>query len=242
MNHSHNQLETNSLDQSILVSIELLVERELSDEACRALLEQVALQPQYWKIMAVAFVEQQRIGRCVREMAKVDGGAITLHNAIPVNGTIRRSIFWAGFAALAASLLLTVITLSPSLDRFGFKQAGVHQPSGSGESESQEPNDPNAPQSRPFPVAPNVAGYMEWPGELGSKLLPVFHGLEVDPQWLELHPPQLDKRMIESLTRAGWQVNPSRHFVSIKLIDGEAYTIPVDDIRYRFVGHKSRRR
>jgi hypothetical protein len=77
---------------------------------------------------------------------------------------------------------------------------------------------------------------MEWPGELGSKLLPVFHGLEVDAEWLESHPPQLDKRMTESLTRAGWQVNPSRHFVSIKLVDGEAFTIPVDDIQYRFVG------
>ena len=234
MNHSHNQLET--LDQSILDAIELLVERELSDETCRALMSKIELQPQYWKIMAVSFVEQQRIGHCIREVAKGDGKAMSAQHAVSLDGSKRSSIWWASFGALAASLLLVAIIVSSSLDRIGFKQTVVVQTSGSDANQGEPSDKVDTPRSTPFPVARNVAGYMEWPGELGSKLLPVFHGLEVDADWLESHPPQLDKRMIESLTRAGWLVNPSRHFVSIKLVDGEAFTIPVDDIQYRFVG------
>ena len=237
MNHPHTQIDTKSLDQSILDGIELLVERELTDDACRELMSQVAQQPQYWKIMAVAFVEQQRMGRCIRDVAQSDGAVIAKPYSVPLTGTKRRPIPWASYAAIAASLLLLTIAVFSWLDPIGSKRAEVvPQISGSDASLDKVPDEVNLRPSKSLSVARNVAGYVEWPGEAGSKLLPVFHGLEVDAEWLDSHPVQLDKHMMDSLTRAGWQVNPSRRFVSIKLVDGEVYTIPVDDIRYRFVG------
>jgi hypothetical protein len=66
MNTPNPITNTDTLEQGNLDKIELLVECELSDLDRRKLISDLESQPQYWRVLAVAFLKQQSIPRTVK--------------------------------------------------------------------------------------------------------------------------------------------------------------------------------
>lgn len=102
------------------------------------------------------------------------------------------------------------------------------------------PEQNSVPPSQATPQAADdlIVGYVQWPSEIGMRLSPVFVGSEIDRDWLEANPPQVNQRVQRELSRAGWQAEPARRLVSVKLTGGASYTIPVDDVTLRYVGQQ----
>jgi hypothetical protein len=243
MNLSSPKNKLDHEDQGILDAIELLVESELSDTDRNQLLAQFEAKPEYWRVLAIAFVEQQSIVRSVKAASALvaQSEKKAVHGKSHAPSSSRTN--WQQLAMTAAALLLMFALGYSIANRAHFTDVVDERRLPTNESglaqevaQTNEPTKPENQRATAFPIAQNVAGYVQWDEETGTKLFPLFRGDKVDESWLASHPLVLDKRVVESLTQSGWAANPSRRFVSIKLLDGASYTIPVDDIQYRFVG------
>jgi len=244
MNSPIPEKNTNNVDQGILDAIELLVESELSEPDRHKLLSRLEAQPEYWRVMAVAFIEQQSILRSVRA-GNMEGSQSTER---PIQCTTpifpRTRLPWPRLAMTVAGLFLmfalgySLAIRYPNMEFFTkseLPQSEIDNPL------AKEIEDVETSPLKSFPVARNVAGYVQWHEGTGNRemdtmLLPVFRGDTVDASWLESHPLVVDEKLVESLNQSGWVAKPFRHFVLIKLLGGESYTIPVDDLQFRFVG------
>lgn len=216
--------------------LELLVEGELSDEQRRDVLVECEQDPLRWKALAVAFLEQQKI----RDGMKLVHQDVAIHETMVEPTRSFRSVPWRSTIALAACVMIAFTV--------GFRSG---QPASSDttvannvsetdglvvRAESFEQNNQSIEQIDP--KDDGIVGYVQWQGNGGRvRLSPVFVG-QVDDQWLKDHPPQIDRKVQQVMSRAGWQVEPARKFVSVNLTSGDQFTIPMDDVEYRYVGRQ----
>lgn len=254
--------EANSAQSTsaIIDQIELLVEGELTLEAKSQLLLRLDAQPEQWRNLALAYVEHQTLRDSIQRACHPKSTGTEPNHRAPMADS-RLRLRWSSFLAAACSLTLAfLLGMGTGKTPWNFDWSGKYVPSGSGAATSgasphtSDPKNTNLRQDpRISPMGPRVAatetvpgdgisnavvGYVEWVGSFGRQLSPVFKGDQIDQEWLELHPPQINERLEKKFARAGWQVTPARKFISLTMAEGKRFLIPMDDVSYRYVGRK----
>lgn len=223
--------------------IELLVEGELSADERRRVLDQCENQPSHWKTLAIALLEQQKL----REAVRLSHESPRIRMAPEPTYTTPKRHRWTKLLGLAACVAIAFTfglkagqgdSSDVSVaDRTGAAEPTPNTPMRHIAGDSGMPDD--ADSTTPAPLnKEGIVGYVKWTGSGGDpRLSPVFVG-EVDDQWLQEHPPQVDRQVQRMMSRAGWQVEPARRLVSVNLTSGDQFTIPMDDVQYRYIGRQ----
>ncbi len=215
--------------------IELMAEGELSSPQRNELFRRLDEQPQRWRNLAIAFAETQALRSTLRRSRQLTPDKPKTETVITQKTRRPRvaQIALALAGMLAAFWLGLVVSGERPANNFPSTETQIVQ------------TDPNIDiDTAAVPALPldetssgSIVGYVKWDGDHGVRLSPVFNG-EIDAQWLEANPPSVDQNMQRHMSRAGWQLRPQRRFVSVKLNGGGDYTIPMDEVRYRFVGRQ----
>ena len=227
----------------LIDQIELLVENELSAAERSLLLLRLDTQPEQWRNLALAFVEHQVLRTSIQEVCcSSDPTEPAANSSAELPSRPQTSSSKINWLAIAASFLL-VFAAGMGVGNWDRVPAIALQQVDPAQSDSTEPSSGSLAEDRPAPaagqnVSASVVGYVEWNGSFGKQLSPVFSGTEIDKEWLERNPPQVNEKLERSFARAGWRISPERRFVSLKLAEGKQFMIPMDDVSYRYVGRE----
>lgn len=223
--------------------MELFAAGELSTQQRSELLRKLDQSPQSWRALALLLIEQreweQQLGKDVFESAPKTETSSASNGALVQLADKPRPSHWAAWCSIAGGVLLLLGLWGLSrwdsdrgvlgiANQIGRQEAGQSNQALSSETPSRSIGKET--------VRDGVAGVIEWKGEFGTQVAPVFHSGDHAMDWIQSNPPQVDPRVKKAYFRAGWELVADRKLVSVRLSEGDQYTIPVDDIEYRYVG------
>lgn len=232
--------------------IDRLVDGELSDADRRALLLRLDRQPSGWRLCALAFLEAQTWRTTARSMADDAPLRLDAPTTPAVHREARRVSLSRRWLSLAAATLLAFglgSLLGPHWsvtdERLAVREAS--EPERDVEARSSQADQGHtaapAPAEEASPEAAGggvrVVGLARFGDEEGMQpAVPIVSGPGLDEDWLRAQPELLPESARRQLERRGWRVKQGRKLFSVELNDGSRVTIPVECVRYQFVGQE----
>jgi hypothetical protein len=204
--------------------IDRLVDGELDTTERRALLARFEREPDGWRRCALAFLESQSWREALRLRAEpvasgVNGLSQTLSPPPRESTSTWRPRRWRRLAAIAAGWIVAFAAgwmtgggsreTTPGMASRTTQAPGVARP-------DRETN--NSPTTRPVSIAEVPVLKIRQPSEPASPA------------------PETIRR---SLEHRGFQVEPRQGLVSVKLKDGRRVALPVDALKFRYVGGRT---
>jgi hypothetical protein len=227
--------------------LDRLVDGELSSEDRRQLLKRLDLQPGGWRACALAFLEAQTWRAAAGSFVDAGSGFAAPParygarvKPAPNHPSLRRlTLAAAVLAAFGVGVILgnrrgdegQPLAERPSIHREGAAAIGPMA--------SEE----DAPSPKPQPDAADqdmqIVGLVRFGDDAeAQRVVPIVAGPGLDEEWLRAQPQLLPDYARRQLERQGWQVKQGRQLVSVELQDGSQVTIPLDSVRYQFVGRE----
>ncbi len=204
------------------LEIQRCVDGELSDDQQRALLTRLEGTPDGWRMLALAFVENQVWGDGCRAIV----GAIPAQTAIGAQGPVRSMARWL---AAAAAVVVAV--------GVGFA-AGQHWDSGQTGPLVAGAGAGPGDTARGDPPVPRPVMNLEFVSDEDSQpdmTIPVFDRHDLGPEYWD-EPEIVPADVRQALFRRGYDVRQQREFVSIPLSDGRQIAVPVDTVLMSYRG------
>lgn len=226
--------------------LDRLIDGELNHEERRALLEQLEKEPGGWRRCALAFLEAQ----CWRETATGLARAARARAAAAAPADLprraeRRGLRLPVVAALAASLL-GAFGLGLAVARMAGLDA--HASRGPVANVSQTATLPprlaqsSAPAQKILEALDRevkAVAVLDVGGPAAEKLkVPLLSGPGLDERWLTSQPSAVPAYLAQQWERQGYEVVTERKLYSVDLAGGGRVSIPIDEVKLRFVGHK----
>jgi anti-sigma factor RsiW len=237
---------TNSEDTVTQQEIDRLVDGGLNEAERRVLLARLDSQPGGWRACALAFLEAEAwraaMGSLVIDMPQQ---AVRPATGAAASRLGRLRLYWM---SVAAGILLAFGLGSVLGSRWGDAGRAVVDRS-EGPQQIAAPADPAGSDAEAAPpqetgTAPadadvQVVGLVRW-GEEGApqQAVPIVSGRGLDEDWLRAQPRLFSDHALQQLERYGWRVQQGRQLLSIELRDGRRLAIPLDSVKYQFVGHE----
>jgi hypothetical protein len=199
--------------------IDRLVDGALADEERRKLLARFEVEPHAWRRCALAFLEAQSWRDALRPLAApvhpVRPQRVSPRRPVPVQGRIHLHL--PALAALAASLVVAFA--------LGWSARGARPAEAPGQPLANVEAAPAVPASSP-PVVSRT------PDDLQPA--PVAW----EPQ-ASSPSPLLTEPAVQAWERRGYQVERNQRLVPMALKNGRRVAVPIDEVRLRYVGHRT---
>jgi hypothetical protein len=231
--------------------LDRLVDGELDETQRRNLLLQLDAEPDGWKRCAAAFLEAQcwqesfrtlALPEPVVELAPVKGPLIdeiaAAPDRLPQRGKPLRitsalaACFVSAFGLGLATGKFLPSGASERAPAFAAVPA-VHRVGNSGQVDAGE----QPLRENPALEAIALVNLDDEAGSKGQALpVPLFSGPGASEVWLQNRPSVLSEYTQSQLQKRGFQVQQNRYFVESPLKDGRRVKIPIDELKYRFVG------
>lgn len=234
-------------------AIDRLVDGELDDHARQNLIRSLDAVPDGWKRCAVAFLEAQSWRRAVEGFASESPHGngdrlLPLAAAPPVSAAARASRRIAarafgraiGLAALIAVAFGAGLISAGALGRAGPVPGHPHGAGG-----VQIARDSPGPV-RPSPEQPPTDGRSTVLID-GATTAPMSRPVKVplvaatgseDVRRLLHQPPALPEYLRRQFERKGYRIESDRRMISMELADGRQVAVPVETLKYQFVGQR----
>jgi hypothetical protein len=216
--------------------IDLLVDGELAGDARAALLRSLDATPDGWKRCALAFLEAQAWRQAVcSPVAEAPES-----RRQPARHAGER---WAGRGVLAWAAVVAIAFGVGAMSGASWRprEAGVMATKGEGRTaSSDQPVARAAPRitaPRPTVAAGGEVAHVALPAHPSVKV-PVITAADVDPQERLRRPSVLPEYLRRQLERQGYEIAGGRELLSVPLADGRTVTIPVETVKYRYVGYR----
>jgi len=216
--------------------IDRLVDGELTAEERSALLRRLDSTPDGWRRCALAFLEAQ----AWREALAPSASSSPWLPSLPEVGqneprTVKELAIirrvprprprpWQKLSAIAAALVVAF-----TIGRLGRDATPRLQ------SPPKNTSNPPANVAKAPIVAPTVENNHR--NTVVDNLEPAY--FRVDPQWLAQLPRPLPETVLRQLRSRGYEVEESEAVLSMGLDDGQQVSVPVDELKLRYVGDYS---
>jgi hypothetical protein len=207
--------------------LDRLVDGELGNDERAALLAALDAHPGGWRRCALAFLEAQAW----------QVSLVATATESPATSPQRpRKLRLARYGAVAAAFVVAFVA--------GFVTRGApgsrasHAPQDAPYATQSGQTDP-APEATPRPAPARPSG--PWAAALrgNSRVqLPVFEAGNADGADVSRQPSALPEYVRKQLERQGYEVEGDRQLLSVALDDGRSVTVPVERLKYRYVGYR----
>ena len=233
MNESNDQITGELLDH--------LVEDELGLIQRKRIIASLDSEPNGWRRCALAFLEKQSWQRSFRQFVadkSCDDKSVLPTKTLNDKRT-RSTRNWKTLGAMVVVALLAGIGIgrgwsiasSPIADRV---QSPVNKHESMPGSNANEAL-PDAEDSSGFQLV-GLATFSD--GNNTGRAMPILSGSTLNEESVYRHPMPLSDYEVRKLERKGWKVRQARQVVTVELVDGRRLSIPIDAVKYEFVGHE----
>jgi hypothetical protein len=208
--------------------LDRLVDGEVGTDERAGVLAALDAQPDSWRRCALAFLEAQAWRACL---------GTTVTESPAASAPRSRHLRPARYGAVAAAFVVAFVA--------GFLTRGGP----GGRSTLQHAQDaPFAMQAAqndlPATATPRSATARS-PGRRAAAVrgdshvrLPIFEAGDADGAGVSRQPSALPEYVRKQLERQGYEVEGDRRVLSVALDDGRSVTVPVERLKYRFVGYR----
>lgn len=203
-----------------------LVDGTLSESERRGLLLRLDSEPDGWRRCALAFLQARAFEEAFSKeevrFEKCD---------LPRSKRVLRPR--AAFAACAAAVVFGIGLISG----LNLRREPVTGLVSSGTNKSLEKPGDVAPSASPAPRVVQTVAYLELTTDgKQTARVPIYAGPGIDERWLRNQPPLLSERDRRRWKRLGYAVEEERRLLSVDLNDGRRVSVPVEDVRFKYVG------
>lgn len=211
------------------LSIQRLVDGQLNRDQTRQLLQTAQTQPELWREIAVAYVEDQIFASQSRQFAHQELGVP--RKALP--RAARRS--WSpaasrwGVHLSTAAMLLVAIGLGFLLGR-----NELMPPAGRSASDSPNRMAQSPPSSSTSPYVLQLVDNQGVP--IPEAAYPVFTEEEAQRLGYRRKPLEIPPSLQNQFRKAGWELEPETKIVEYELDDGRRLALPLRNIKLRSYG------
>jgi hypothetical protein len=208
------------IDEVNQLEIQRCVDGELGDDQQRALLTRLEGTPDGWRILALAYVENQVWGEGCRAIVDAIPAQIATRTRSPVRSMAR-------WLAAAAAVVIFVGLGFAAGQRWGSAAGPVLT--------GVRPTDSSDHDGRPAPKPVMNLEFVSDSESSPDMTIPVFDRHDLGPEYWD-EPEIVPADLRQALFRWGYDVRQQREFVSIPLSDGRQIAVPVDTVLMSYRG------
>lgn len=218
MNETNGNISAEVLDR--------LVDGELPDGERRALIESLESEPEGWRRCALSFLEAQTWRDAAGE--QIDEATAAVVAPLPQQRPRR---FRANLVSLAVAVgIAFVCGWGMGTGWLVAEPVAQIADSSGGNEPALTPTETNEPQ---------FVGLARFDtDDVDQPPIPVFTAAGADAEWLQQQPPPVSDYTRQVMERKGWHVQQDRRLMSVHLIDGREFAIPLDSVRVQYVGQR----
>ncbi len=228
--------ESTDISTDLQCRIDRLVDGELPTDQRVALLAALDQDTAHWRTCALAFLEAQSLRESLATMQAGDVETHASQNAVRNDSILIHSSrkHWLLRGALAAAAIGLFFILGFAVGRMERSSDPNPMFVKHNQEDSGRHNAPMTGFSGSTPVA-----YVELPGHDGRTVrVPVVDDPDADTAWQQQAQIDIPDYMIQVMARKGYEIQREREMMAVALDDGRKVVIPVEKVRWSYVGHR----